>query len=27
LGYAWRSHELLKGRSVVSGVARRAKTG
>jgi hypothetical protein len=26
-GYAWRSHELLEGRSVVPGVARRAKTG
>ena len=25
-GYAWRSHELPEGRSVVSGVARRAKT-
>jgi hypothetical protein len=27
LGFAWRSHVMLKGRSVVPGVARRAKTG
>ena len=26
-GYAWHSHELPEGRSVVPGVARRAKTG
>ena len=26
-GYAWRSHVMAEGRSVVPGVARRAKTG
>ena len=26
-GFAWRSHEMPEGRSVVPGVARRAKTG
>jgi hypothetical protein len=26
-GFAWRSHEIPEGRSVVPGVARRAKTG
>jgi hypothetical protein len=26
-GFAWRSHEMHEGRSVVPGVARRAKTG
>jgi hypothetical protein len=26
-GFAWRSHVMAEGRSVVPGVARRAKTG